>query len=586
MPTWLKDEFGNVTGYQGPSGYVMDPETAMWLGKSPPMQDDPGLAPPQEAFPPAEWGAPAPEPLVAEAAPLEEMPGQGPAQLEAPLVEPAPPGLPLKSVTVTRSETSKSTKEKPQPMNVGGYDALAGEMKETEQAGVEATQQEAALQGHLDEAEARAKAEAAAGQVAAEDLAISETEAHEQRYQRELADIEEAEKAIPNVDPGRMWSSMSEGRKAAAIVSLAIGGFLEGFSNGRIQNKPLQIFMNRIDQDLEQQNRDIDRARSAIELQKNSLYKEWERTGDRQKAIQNHRLQKLGAMVNQATAEANQLVAGSIAHTKAQKAVAELKQGYQKERLQVLNSRVTAEATKDSSRRGWAALNQSERHFQVTMRRQDEEREAAGRAAADKAYNEGVIVDSNSGQDIGVATKGTAEQRLAAQNGITAAYKVNDRVQKLLTWDQTEGTKLPLEGRVSGRARAIESVEADLVNSIAVAISGGGRAMSDADVLRAEKMAAKFKTMFTADPKEAWSVLLDGMGEDSNKLVRNVGINHFDIRKNFRSLKASSGDDPPGFREGTPGGATRDYVPPEEFPHNKEKARIEKRSSGQKIRER
>jgi hypothetical protein len=89
-----------------------------------------------------------------------------------------------------------------------------------------------------------------------------ELDPQEQKLLKLAAKVQEGK-----VDPDRFWSSRSEGQQAALLISAMLGGFTEGFTQGRVRNRAVGIIENAINRDINAQKANIMAARGALESQ-------------------------------------------------------------------------------------------------------------------------------------------------------------------------------------------------------------------------------------------------------------------------------------------------------------------------------
>lgn len=80
------------------------------------------------------------------------------------------------------------------------------------------------------------------------------------------------------VDPNHLWDSMTTGRKVMMMLSVAIGGFLEGYTSGKIKNAGLKMLDKAIDRDIAAQRSNFQQKLQLAQLtssQKNALWQQW-----------------------------------------------------------------------------------------------------------------------------------------------------------------------------------------------------------------------------------------------------------------------------------------------------------------------
>lgn len=205
----------------------------------PPMTPMPPVAAaPAPAPEPAPAGPPPPPPNV-EAAPVSQPQGVAPAIPERtfPLKlvgGGGPVRIPEREVDM-RGPTLRSAQDM----------AMAGNLNAT-RAIADRSQQAAALEYNIFLDQQR-QAEA---RQAAMDKAAAEREAE---MQERLRDFDSSVKAMSqaSVDPNRFWSTRSTGQKVAGILSVALGGFLQGARGG--SNAGLDILNDAIEKDIKAQ---------------------------------------------------------------------------------------------------------------------------------------------------------------------------------------------------------------------------------------------------------------------------------------------------------------------------------------------
>jgi len=86
-------------------------------------------------------------------------------------------------------------------------------------------------------------------------------QSYEQRYaaeERKLAEL--SQRAQVDVDPKRYWKNKDTGDKILATIGVALGAFVEGFSRGAVQNRPLQMLQTAIERDIDAQLENRNRA--------------------------------------------------------------------------------------------------------------------------------------------------------------------------------------------------------------------------------------------------------------------------------------------------------------------------------------
>jgi hypothetical protein len=74
-------------------------------------------------------------------------------------------------------------------------------------------------------------------------------------------DTARKEAAGEKVNPDQWWSSRNGGQKGMMLLAVALGGFNEGFTRGRLKNTALQIMNREIDRDIDAQKSNIAKKR-------------------------------------------------------------------------------------------------------------------------------------------------------------------------------------------------------------------------------------------------------------------------------------------------------------------------------------
>lgn len=194
---------------------------------------------------------------------------------------PPVPQAPLKPITLRNTTVAKQiTPGLYSPAEVAQFEGLAKE-RESKIHDATATRMEALDRSAdvlLRQMAEQRTMNAQAGKRAS--AAFKQHEQVTQELQRMHLDLRSSK-----IDPNRLWDSMSAGRKAMKAISVAIGGFLEGWSGGKIKNAGLKMLDRAIDQDIAAQRADLQRKLQLVQLttaQKNALWQQWRATeGDR-----------------------------------------------------------------------------------------------------------------------------------------------------------------------------------------------------------------------------------------------------------------------------------------------------------------
>ena len=124
-----------------------------------------------------------------------------------------------------------------------------------------AEQSEAAIAGTLERMGARSA-----------QLAKERTRIQEQIRARE-ARIDAATKEVvkAKVDPEHYWNNISTGDKVMHGMAIALGGFLRGWTQGKMQNSALQLYNQAVERDLQAQRRKILQKKEGIKGDENML---------------------------------------------------------------------------------------------------------------------------------------------------------------------------------------------------------------------------------------------------------------------------------------------------------------------------
>jgi len=227
-----------------------------------PVAGQPPPAPPQ----PPPVAAPVPPPVAAPAAPVEgaapmpviHRPGD-PAAAVPPPAEPAYDLMPVGSTTTGGSVTSGGSTSRslgPDPKKQAALRKAETEQGAVEKKLVELQSKVAQEQESILEKDAR---------VADEnkfriEMVNQETDARMAKIlDRRMAKIAALE-ATPDVDPNKMWNDMSTGRKVAAIIGVALGGFGGG------QNDALGMLQTAINRDIAAQQGAIDKKKGEFTM--------------------------------------------------------------------------------------------------------------------------------------------------------------------------------------------------------------------------------------------------------------------------------------------------------------------------------
>ncbi len=481
--------------------------------------------------------APPPSPpLPMQEAPVEELPPQ-------PEIQAAPPqpetSLPLKSVQVKRSvEVTPGSKLRQGKALGTDFDSIQGKYDENaaEQQGL--VEEQTAVEAQKAQREAAIKEDVAQKKQAAQLQAIDEVQEADAIYKEEAAKIDEAQKAIPKVDQGRYWANMSDGRKAASLISIALGGFLEGFTRGDLKNNALSIFLSNIDRDINLQEKEIEQARDDNRLQRNALYQEWQRTGSKNEAIRNLTLSQYDSYLEEAQAALAKTTEGSLVNLKGKQAVAQLKKGRidleAKLREQAFTERM--EIRKDERAGAQLALETRKTTSSIAVDNAQIEKLKKDMANKTGVKPESIIMNPKKLEAIGIMTAGSEKTQQAVSDAVRATYSFDEKFANYAKALEEYGGRIWGDAIVSDRAKEIESMQEDLINTMAIMRSGGGRSMSDTDKSAAKDYFPKAAKLFMADPTRAYESLRKNMFNDVNQGLRSVGI-EYDITQDMNTFK-------------------------------------------------
>jgi hypothetical protein len=230
--TYMQQTFGAMQ----PAPQGGPPPGAMMLGQAPPP-------PPMDPVP----AGPPPAPIAPQPPPVAAMP------VSAPQPQPAQesPGIPDRPFPliragggVVRTPEREMDLRGPTLRNAQGVAADA-QLTASDRI-ADRNQQAAAVEYDMALQQQR---EAQARQQAMEKAAAE----RDAEMQDRIADFDTSTKALSqaSMDPDRFWSSRSTGQKVASIISVAIGGFLQGAQGG--PNPGLDMLNQAIDRDMKAQ---------------------------------------------------------------------------------------------------------------------------------------------------------------------------------------------------------------------------------------------------------------------------------------------------------------------------------------------
>lgn len=285
------------------------------------------IAPPMPApapVPPPEAMAPPPAPAPAPAPPPPPAPVA--QELAAP---PAPAPAPVpRYVQVGRGGVTPSREVSLLgPMQAAGVDRANDATEQAIQSVGRRNEQMALAEYALaSEQVARAQGREAAMQTMAAKRDVE--------MQQRLADFDDSVKtlAAQRVDPDRFWASRGTDQKIGAMVAMALGGFLEGFSGGRIKNNGMEMINRAIDRDIAAQEFAYNAMRESVSGKKTAFAMAMEKYQNEDAARTAARAASLEAAQAQ-MAQLGALYKGTDAANRAEMAMADLEQRKADQRL-------------------------------------------------------------------------------------------------------------------------------------------------------------------------------------------------------------------------------------------------------------
>lgn len=100
------------------------------------------------------------------------------------------------------------------------------------------------------------------------------------RWEETGKELERGREAMrrTQLDPGRLWGQMPTAQKAVNAIGIALGGFVEGFTGGKVQNTALKMLNMAIDRDIAAQRDDFARQLEGMNLTAKAqgvLWQQW-----------------------------------------------------------------------------------------------------------------------------------------------------------------------------------------------------------------------------------------------------------------------------------------------------------------------
>jgi hypothetical protein len=114
-------------------------------------------------------------------------------------------------------------------------------------------------------------------------------------YKADLKALGVETKNLPDIDPGRLWINNPHG-KGMADFGVAIGAFVNGFSDGKVANIALQIVNKQVDDDISAQVQNLRKMQMGIDTRRTLLM-------DQLALDKTHAQQKIAAMRRATTAD-------------------------------------------------------------------------------------------------------------------------------------------------------------------------------------------------------------------------------------------------------------------------------------------
>lgn len=170
---------------------------------------------------------------------------------------------------------------------------LEGQMQEAEQIKLGGMQKQADLYVSGQEATAQALEKSTEAEEQAEARAQTEQakfdkyrEVFAAEQQRRIGDMEKLSTDLQStkVDPDRYMKNMSAGATFLSILGIALGGFNEGFSEGKVKNRALEMMNKAIERDIDAQKTDISTKQASLSNMRGLYAMARERFGDERAA--------------------------------------------------------------------------------------------------------------------------------------------------------------------------------------------------------------------------------------------------------------------------------------------------------------
>lgn len=222
----------------------------------------------------------------------------------------------------------------------------------------------------------------------------SQAEREEEMAQRQ-ADFDQSVQALSqtSIDPNRFWSTRSTGQKVAAMVSLALGGFLQGARGG--SNPGMDIINTAIDRDVRAQEAQFQAARDTASARQTAFAMAAQKYQNLDAARAMARAAAIDAVQAQLAQNAA-LWKGTDAANRATAAMAQLQQDKLAQSLQFIRFILPQQAPRMfvDPKTGLRYSEQEAKGLAATLRGQEFEREklgmqTAGQILAKRAEQEG-----------------------------------------------------------------------------------------------------------------------------------------------------------------------------------------------------
>lgn len=462
------------------------------------------------------------------AAPPPPPPPMNLASTPAPLPPPLPP------VVATPPGPSAP---RPFLQQVGAAGIVNQPAKETELRGPQLkaaqAQGDAAQVRAIDDVSARNKETAfheyLAAQHAVDQAAIREDAANAamaqraQEMQQRQADFDESSKALAkqSVDPGRYWANAGTGQKVAALISAALGGFVQGIRGGN--NVGLDMINTAIERDIKAQEFAYQTTRDTVNAKQTAFSMAMQKYGNEDQARAAVRASALDVVSAQMAQQAA-LWKGTEAANRAAMAQAELQD---RRTAQIQQGVAFTPARQVAVGARWqdprTGLTYDEKEAKGVVRDLDSrefEREKIGLNTAGDILKEGAKVDKTAQKDVRAET-------VTLPNGDTVRAPSGDEGKALraMAASAHETHSLVAEAKKirsdttfraspSGRAR-LEQIQADLLVAYKEQAKLG--AMSESDFKLAEGA-----TVDLLGFGPGVDTRLDAINEKSNRAIRNT----------------------------------------------------------------